>query len=108
MSDHQMPHDGSMKATDGALELAGDADLLIHDAQYTAKEFAHKSTWGHCTIEFAVWLAAEANVKRLALFHHDPTRCDEALDHLLGKARDLGDRKGVEVIAAAEDLSLSV
>jgi ribonuclease BN (tRNA processing enzyme) len=108
MSDHQMPCDGSMRATDAAIELADRTDLLIHDAQYTTKEFAQKSTWGHCTVDYAVWLAAEAGVKQLALFHHDPTRCDDALDHLLAKAQAMGERKGVEVIAAAEGLTLAV
>ena len=49
----------------GALELVEGVDLLIHDAQYTKPEFAMKSTWGHCTIDYAVWLAAEAGVRRL-------------------------------------------
>ena len=108
MSDHQMPYDGSMKASDGAIELCAGADLLIHDAQYTSKEFAHKSTWGHCTVDYAVWLAGEAGVKQLALFHHDPTRCDDAIDHLLKNAKAMGERKGVEVLAASEGLTLTV
>ncbi len=108
MSDHQMPYDGSMKAADAAIELAAGVDLLIHDSQYTMKEFAHKSTWGHCTVEYAVWLAAEAGAKRLALFHHDPTRCDESIDHITKLAKIAGERKGVEVLAAAEGLTLSV
>ena len=108
MSDHQMPYDGSMKASDAAIELAAGADLLIHDAQYTLKEFAHKSTWGHCTVEYAVWLAGEAGVKQLALFHHDPTRCDEAIDHITRLARLMGERCGVEVVAASEGLTLSL
>ncbi|MEM1335556.1 MAG: MBL fold metallo-hydrolase, partial [Actinomycetota bacterium] len=39
MSDHQMPCDGSFEATPGALDLCRDADLVIHDAQYTPEEF---------------------------------------------------------------------
>ena len=108
MSDHQMPYDGSLRAADAAIELAQGADLLIHDSQYTKREFAEKSTWGHCTVEFAVWLAAEVGAKRLALFHHDPTRCDEAIDRQTKAARLLGERKGVEVFAAAEGLTLTV
>jgi ribonuclease BN (tRNA processing enzyme) len=108
MSDHQMPYDGSMKASDAAIELASGADLLIHDSQYTASEFARKSTWGHCTVEYAVWLAAEAGVKQLALFHHDPTRCDDAIDHLTDAARLMGERKGVDVVAAVEGLTLTI
>ena len=108
LSDHQMPHDGSMAAVDAAIELANDVDLLIHDAQYTTKEFANKSTWGHCTVDYAVWFAAEVGAKQLALFHHDPTRCDDSIDHLLGKARTMGERMGVEVFAAFEGLTLAV
>jgi phosphoribosyl 1,2-cyclic phosphodiesterase len=108
MSDHQMPYDGTMTASAGALELVKGTDLLIHDSQYTSKEFANKSTWGHCTLEYAVWLAAEVGAKRLALFHHDPTRCDEAIDHHVKLARMYGERKGVEVFGAAEGLSIAL
>lgn len=108
MSDHQMPYDGSMSASAPAIELAAGTDLLIHDAQYTTREFAAKSTWGHCTVDYAVWFAAEAGAKKLALFHHDPTRCDDAMDHLFRLARRMGECRGVEVVAAAEGLTLGV
>ncbi|MEO7369544.1 MAG: MBL fold metallo-hydrolase [Ilumatobacteraceae bacterium] len=104
MSDHQQPFDGSFSAAPGALELVAGVDLLIHDAQYTQTEFAAKSTWGHCTIDYAVWLAAQAKVKKLALFHHDPSRRDDDLDGLWRCAADAGARSGVEVIAASEGL----
>ena len=45
---------------DTVLELADGADLLIHDAQYTADEFAEKSHWGHCTVDYAVKVGREA------------------------------------------------
>ena len=108
MSDHQMPYDGSMSASDSAIELAAGTDLLIHDSQYTLREFRYKSTWGHCTPEYAVWLAAEAGAKKLVLFHHDPTRCDDAIDSMCTAAQLLGDHKGVEVVAAFEGLTLQV
>ena len=104
MSDHQMPVDGSFSATQGALDLCRGADLLIHDAQYTPSEFAEKSTWGHCTVEYAVWLAAECGVKRLALFHHDPAHHDDIMDILAAAATDCGRKMGVEVFAAREGL----
>lgn len=108
LSDHQMPYDGSMAATDAALELVDGCDLVIHDSQYLANEFAQKNTWGHCTSDFAVWLAATAGAKRLALFHHDPTRCDEAVDVVTKLARSKGERAGVEVFAASEGLTIQV
>jgi phosphoribosyl 1,2-cyclic phosphodiesterase len=108
LSDHQQPFDGSYSASAGAMELVEGVDLLIHDAQYTQPEFKAKATWGHCTIDYAVWLAAEAGAKRLALFHHDPSRRDDDLDDLLRCAADAGERRGVDVIAASEGLVVEV
>lgn len=108
LSDHQQPYDGSLSATPEAMELVEGADLVIHDAQYTPEEFARKSTWGHCTVEYAVWLAATAGAKRLALFHHDPTRDDDAVDHLWGAAQRAAWSAGVEVLAAREGLTVEL
>ncbi|MET0908850.1 MAG: MBL fold metallo-hydrolase [Ilumatobacteraceae bacterium] len=108
MSDHQMPVDGAFNATAGAIELCRDADLLIHDAQYTPSEFADKSTWGHCTVEYAVWLAAECGVRKLALFHHDPAHHDDLMDVLAAAATDCGRKMGVEVFAAREGLVVAL
>ncbi len=106
VSDHQMPFDGSHEVSDGVLELCDGADLLIHDAQYTPEEFANKRDWGHCTMEFAVHVAAEAGVRRLALFHHDPTHDDAFLDCLVEKARVIAGRRLDEVLAASEGLTV--
>ena len=48
------------------------ADLLIHDAQYTAEEYPAKIGWGHSTVEYAVKLSNKAKVKRLALTSSRP------------------------------------
>lgn len=108
LSDHQQPYDGSFAVSDGAREIADGADLLIHDSQYTPHEFAMKATWGHCTMDYAVWLAQECGVRTLALFHHDPTRNDDALDEMHRCAAAFGGRHGVAVIAAAEGLTVEV
>ena len=108
ISDHQQPQDGSLHAPVGALELCRDVDLLIHDAQYTPSEFAMKYDWGHCTVDFAVWLAAEAGVKRLALFHHDPSHDDDMLDGLVASAHAAGRARGVEVVGAVEGMTIDV
>ena len=107
ISDHQQPLDGESIASE-VLELADGADLLIHDAQYTPEEFALKSHWGHCTIDYALHVAREAGVRRLALFHHDPSHSDDDIDRLLDGARLRGADLGLtEVIAAAEGLTVS-
>ena len=108
LSDHQMPRDGSFVATDGAIELCRDVDLLIHDAQYTEEEFVGKCDWGHCTLGFAVWVAAEAGVGQLALFHHDPSHHDDELDELVAAATADGAARGVDVIGAREGLTITL
>ncbi len=108
LSDHQMPGDMSNTVSDTVLELCDGADLLIHDAQYTVDEFPAKSTWGHCTVDYAVHVAAEAGARRLALFHHDPTHHDDIVDEILAHARTLAKGTGVdEVVAAHEGLVVS-
>jgi phosphoribosyl 1,2-cyclic phosphodiesterase len=59
--------------------LSRNADLLIHDAQYTPEELQDKKGWGHSSWEQAVEVAEQAEVKRLALFHHDPEHPDPFL-----------------------------
>jgi CheY-like chemotaxis protein/phosphoribosyl 1,2-cyclic phosphodiesterase len=63
------------------------ADLVIHDAQYTPEEYGAKKTWGHSTYDYAVRLAAVADVRRLALTHHDPGHDDRFIADLERKAR---------------------
>ena len=108
LSDHQMPIDGMSAVSPGARELCAGADLVIHDAQYTPAEFALRRDWGHCTIEYAVWVAADAGAKRLALFHHDPAHDDDMLDRLTKEAVECGRELGVEVFAAREGQTVEV
>ncbi len=57
------------------------ADLLVHDTQYTHKEYlAGKQGWGHSSFEFAINAAHKAGVKHLVLFHHEPLRSDQELE----------------------------
>jgi phosphoribosyl 1,2-cyclic phosphodiesterase len=108
LSDHQMPCDGSLTASEGALELCAGADLIIHDAQFTPDEFVGKCDWGHCTIDYAVWLAVESGAKRLALFHHDPSHHDDELDELFDAAIASGARQGLDVFGAREGQTVVV
>jgi len=109
ISDHQQPLDGSLDVPDAVLELCDHADLVIHDAQYTAAEFETKAHWGHCTVEFAVAVAAQSGARRLALFHHDPEHDDALVDALARRADERARQLGVaEVLAASEGTTLSL
>ncbi len=65
--------------------LAAGADLLIHDAQFSDEEYAHRIGWGHSSIRQAFKFAALARVKQLVPFHHDPTHSDSDLDRLINE-----------------------
>ncbi len=64
------------------VELAQGADLLVHDAQYTAEELQKRRGWGHSSFDQAMQVAEMAGVKRLALTHHDPEHDDEFLQRI--------------------------
>jgi phosphoribosyl 1,2-cyclic phosphodiesterase len=85
-------------------DFVADADLLIHDSMYTDDEYRARAGWGHSTFEQAVRLAEDGGVRRLLLFHHDPTRSDQELDGIVSRLRDqaLARGSGLEIEAAAE------
>ncbi len=107
VSDHQEPAD-PQQIDPAVIELCRGAELLIHDAQFTADELRAKSDWGHCTAEYAVRVAVQAGVRRLALFHHDPSHDDATLDAIAARARAITDEHGIEVILAAEGLTVAL
>jgi phosphoribosyl 1,2-cyclic phosphodiesterase len=65
-----------------AVELAKDADALIHDAQLLPEEFIAESEFGHSVADYAVGLGRDADARTVILFHHAPERTDDALDAL--------------------------
>ncbi|MEO7445714.1 MAG: MBL fold metallo-hydrolase [Ferruginibacter sp.] len=63
-------------------DLAAGADLLLHDAQYTATEYKIKKGWGHSSINDAALFASMADVKHVLFAHHDPFRSDDQLNEI--------------------------
>jgi CheY-like chemotaxis protein/phosphoribosyl 1,2-cyclic phosphodiesterase len=94
----------------GHIAFMRGADLVIHDAQYSAAEYAQKVGWGHSPMEYAVDVALAAGVKQLALFHHDPTHDDGMLDHLVDvcRRRVSAGQGALTVFAAAEGLTIEL
>jgi phosphoribosyl 1,2-cyclic phosphodiesterase len=68
------------------LELADRADVLIYDSTYTDEEYSHpqasKIGWGHSTWQEGVKIAQAAQVKKLVIFHHDPSHDDDFMDSI--------------------------
>ncbi len=63
------------------------ADVLILDSQYTVEEAAKKVNWGHSAFCYAIDFAVAWNIKKLYLFHHEPTYDDKKLSSILESAR---------------------
>lgn len=71
------------------IDFTRDADVLIYDAQYTPDEHKIKTGWGHSTHIAAAHLAAQAGVRHLILYHHDPSHSDAKLTQMETEARDI-------------------
>ena len=86
--------------------LAHDADLLIHDCQYTDAEYPLHMGWGHSALSHTLQFARRCRARSTLLFHHDPSHSDDALDAMLDVARGswaaLGE--GPDRIAMASEL----
>jgi phosphoribosyl 1,2-cyclic phosphodiesterase len=66
--------------------LAADADLLIHDSQYSSAEYPDHVGWGHSSFKHAMDFATLSAVKHLVPFHHDPGHTDADIDRLMEEA----------------------
>lgn len=67
-------------------DLARDADLLLHDAQYSLREYPRHVGWGHSAIDHAVAFAELAGARHLVTFHHDPAHDDDTIDRMTAAA----------------------
>ncbi|MBU0681077.1 MAG: MBL fold metallo-hydrolase, partial [Proteobacteria bacterium] len=83
-------------------------DVLVHDSQYTRKEYNQaKVGWGHSSIEQAVAAANRAGVKNLVLFHHEPGRTDKEIDQIAAELSE--NKKGAtNLIFAREGMVIDV
>jgi len=86
------------------------ADILIHDAQYTEDDMPLKHGWGHSLISQVTELGKSAEVKNLVYYHHDPERTDDLLDKELEKAAKTLNENGssVQPYFAYEGLKLTL
>jgi len=103
-------HEPGLAGIDGVVQpswisgytIANGVDLLLHDAQYTEGEYPLRRGWGHSSIEQVIAYALACDVRRLMMFHHDPSHSDAELEAL----RDVGLRRWTQT-RAAEDLLLA-
>jgi phosphoribosyl 1,2-cyclic phosphodiesterase len=86
LTDNELAPPGPLTTTlDQLADFVHQSSLLIHDAQYLRTDMPGKRGWGHSTVDEVLELAKLAEVRAVALHHHDPWRTDEMLDQI---ARD--------------------
>jgi phosphoribosyl 1,2-cyclic phosphodiesterase len=90
------------------VEFARGVDLFVHDCQYTPEEYEKKVGWGHSPYDFVAEIAWKAQVKRLALYHHDPSHNDNYIDGIVSNVQKLLASKhpAVECFGAKEGLEV--
>jgi phosphoribosyl 1,2-cyclic phosphodiesterase len=93
-------------------DLARGASLLIHDCQYTDKEYPQHLGWGHSPLSDALSFAHRVAAEQVLLFHHDPLHSDDFLDSLSGEVvarwQDLGGEPArIELAAERRELSVT-
>lgn len=109
MPDNELaPPDEPTTPFEAIAAFCRDADLLSHDAQYLPADLPHKRGWGHSLVSEVCNLAADANVRHLVLFHHDPNRTDAAIDALTEDARNYLTPHQIQVTAAHEGLCVEL
>lgn len=116
LSDHETfgklngANDMSRRQDESISAFVRGSDLLIREAQYTEEEYVHRVGWGHSTFDDAVRCAVASEVKRLAVFHHDPEHTDEMMDKHIAYCRALAQRAGgnVDCFAAMDGLRIEL
>jgi phosphoribosyl 1,2-cyclic phosphodiesterase len=89
-------------------DIAHDADVLFHDAQYRDDEYPQHIGWGHSCIEHVIGFAGKAGVGSVVLFHHDPYHVDDELDALLVEARRRWHGSDDQVCLACEGMTIDL
>lgn len=95
--------------------FAKNAEVLIHDAQYSDEHywgglagFPSTQGYGHSTATMACDVAASARVGQLILFHHDPSYSDEMVAGMEAAAREMfsatqAAHEGFEIVLRQEN-----
>jgi phosphoribosyl 1,2-cyclic phosphodiesterase len=95
---------------DALVSFVRGADLLIGDGQYTDEEYPTKRGWGHSRATTLVDLAVRAEVKQLAIYHHDPMHTDDDLEAIVAACRERAAKQGsaLSIFGAREGFELKL
>ena len=111
LTDNELTNDVLAKRhPEDYFKFCKDADILIHDAQYTPEEKDVRKGWGHSDYASALDLAIKSHVKKLILYHHDPSRKDTEVLSITNRCRELAriNKTDIEIDAAKEGSGLTL
>ena len=97
LTDNELEYDKSGGDTEYFEEFCQNADLLMHDAEYTDEEYKRFESWGHSKYTDAVRLALATKVKKLGLFHINARRTDDQMDEILSDAQNIINKSGSDL-----------
>lgn len=92
--------------TEGRSAVFEDADVMLIDSQYTVEEALRKENWGHSAFCYAIDFAESWKIKKMFMFHHEPTYDDRKLNTILESAKwyaNYVSDGGLEIDIARED-----
>ncbi len=94
----------------GYIDYCRQADLLVHDAEYTPDEYKTVRRWGHSSYADVLELAVRAEVKKLGLFHLNRERSDDAMEAIVNDCQNRITAKGIdlECVGVAADMVFEV
>ncbi len=102
-------HPGGLPAAEYH-EFCKDADLLLHDAEYTPQEYKLLIEWGHSSYMDVLELAFNAGVKQLGLFHHNQERTDIEVDEIVDACQKIikKQKSDLRCFAVGQDMSFEL
>jgi phosphoribosyl 1,2-cyclic phosphodiesterase len=89
-------------------EFSKNCDLLIHDCEYSDKDYLKRKEWGHSSVSQVAELAKISNVKKLGLFHHNQDKTDKDVDNIVKSVKNLLKDSDTQVFGVCADMEINL
>jgi len=91
-------------------EFSADAELLLHDSEYTKEEYEFTEQWGHSIYTTTLKLAINAKVKQFGLFHLNQDRTDQEVDEIVDTCQQIVAEMGSDLkcFAVGADMTFTL
>jgi phosphoribosyl 1,2-cyclic phosphodiesterase len=102
ITDNELTEDApAERRPEDYVRFCKDADVLIHDCQFTPDEIPNHKGWGHSDYATTLDLALKAQAKRLYLFHHAPSRKDSEVTAIKAHCEGLAKKNRADIMIDA-------